>query len=71
MSGHHAHLRVRFYPGHDGPKWTCVVQRLGGDGMPEGGDLISATGDTRDAARDRALEQTSDEDVREALASAH
>ncbi|MEO7191266.1 MAG: hypothetical protein ABI051_09435 [Vicinamibacterales bacterium] len=71
MSGHHSHLRVRFYPGHDGPKWTCVVQRLGGDGMPIGGDLISATGDTRDDARTHALEQAPDEDVREALVAAH
>ena len=71
MSGHHAHLRVRFYPGHDGPKWTCVVQRLGGDGMPMGGDLISATGETRDDARAQALAQAREEDVREALVDAH
>jgi hypothetical protein len=46
------------------------VQRLGGDGMPVGGDLISATGETRDEARAHALELAQDEDVRQALVEA-
>ena len=71
MSGRHVNLRVWFYPSHDGPKWTCVVQRLGGDGMPLGGDVLSATGETRDEARLHALEVAQDADVRDALAAAH
>ena len=62
----HAHLRVRFYPGHD--EWTCVVQRMGADGMPIGDDVVSAIGKTRDEARAKARDQAADEDVREALA---
>lgn len=61
----HAHLRVRFYPGHD--EWTCVVQRMGADGMPSD-DVVSATGKTRDEARAHARDQAPDDDVREALA---
>ena len=65
MSEHRANLRVRFYPAHG--EWTCVVQRMGADGMPAGDDAVSATGTTRDEARDRALAATSDEEVREVL----
>jgi len=39
--------------------------------MPLGGDIISATGETRDEARVHALEQAQDEDVRLALTVAH
>jgi hypothetical protein len=46
MTQHHANLRVRFYP-HYG-EWTCVVQRMGPDGMPAGDDVVSATGATKD-----------------------
>jgi len=65
MTGHHANLRVRYYPTHG--EWTCIVQRMGPDGMPEGGDVVSATGATKDEARDHAFALTEDADVREAL----
>jgi hypothetical protein len=65
MTERHANLRVRFYPSHG--QWTCVVQRLGPDGMPAGDDVVSATGATKDDARDRALAMTGDEDVRAVL----
>ena len=65
MSSHHVNLRVRFYPGPD--QWTCVVQRMGGDGMPVEGDVVSATGRTKDEARANAQAQAQDEDVRDAL----
>jgi len=44
-----------------------VVQRMGPDGMPAGDDVVSATGATKDEARDRALAMTDDADVREVL----
>ena len=65
MTSHQANLRVRFYPGHD--EWTCVVQRMGADGMPVGGDVVSATGKTKDEARASALAQAQDVDVKDAL----
>jgi len=65
MSNHHANLRVRFYPGHD--EWTCIVQRMDADGMPDGDDLVSAVGATKDEARDNAIAKTDDLEVREAL----
>ena len=67
MTEHHANLRVRFYPSHG--EWTCIVQRMGPDGMPAGDDVVSATGATKDEARDRALTMTDDADVREFLKS--
>ena len=69
MTEHHANLRVRFYPGHG--EWTCVVQRVGSDGMPSGDDLVSATGANKDDARDRALAMTDDPEVREVLSPGH
>ena len=69
MSEHHARLRVRFYPGHG--EWTCIVQRVGADGMPIA-DVLSAAGKTKDEARDHALGATDDAEVREAIeASIH
>jgi hypothetical protein len=65
MTDHHANLRVRFYPSHG--EWTCVVQRMGADGMPAGDDVVSATGATKDEARDRARATTEDPDAREIL----
>ena len=65
MTEHPANLRVRFYPSHG--EWTCVVQRMGPDGMPAGGDMVSATGATKDEARDRARATTDDAEVREVL----
>jgi hypothetical protein len=35
--------------------------------MPAGDDVVSATGATRDEARDRALAMTDDDQVREVL----
>ena len=67
MTDQHANLRVRFYPSQG--TWTCVVQRMGRDGMPEDDDLVSAAGATKQEARDRALASTEDADVREALAA--
>jgi hypothetical protein len=65
MTEHHANLRVRFYPAHG--EWTCVVQRMGADGMPENADVVSAAGATKDEARDRAIAKTDDPEVREVL----
>jgi hypothetical protein len=65
MTGHHSNLRVRFYP-KDGA-WMCVVQHMGPDGMPEGDDLVSAVGETKDEAQARAFEAASDSEVREVL----
>lgn len=62
---HHANLRVRFYPGHG--QWTCIVQRMGADGMPAGNDVVSAVGATKDEARDNAVIKTADADVQDAL----
>ncbi len=62
---HHANLRVRFYPGHG--QWTCIVQRMGADGMPAGADVVSAVGATKHEARDNAATKTEDTDVRDAL----
>ena len=67
MTESRANLRVRFYPGHG--DWTCVVQRMGADGMPTGADVVSSTGATKDEARDRALAMTDDAEVREVLKS--
>jgi hypothetical protein len=64
MTEHHANLRVAFYPA-DG-QWSCVVQRLGADGMPEA-DVLSAAGSTKHEAWTRALASTDDEEVRQAL----
>ena len=57
----HRQLRVRFYPTQD--NWLCVVQQLGTDGMPAGADLVSATGATKNEAKDAALQATTDPDV--------
>ena len=57
----HRQLRVRFYP--TAGKWLCVVQQLGGDGMPTGGDVVSATGDTKDSARQAAIDASTDPEV--------
>ena len=67
MTERRANLRVRFYPSHG--EWTCVVQRMGPDGMPAGDDVVSSTGATKDEARDRALAMTDDPQVREVLSS--
>ena len=67
MTEHRANLRVRFYPAHG--EWTCVVQRMGPDGMPAGDDVVSSTGATKDEAKDRALAMTDDAEVREVLRS--
>lgn len=65
--GDHLNVRVRFYPGE---RWTCVVQRLGADGMPLGSDLVSATGEGKEGARQAAIEAVSDEAVRTVLREA-
>lgn len=67
MTERHGTLRVRFYPGQGG--WSCIVQRLGADGMPEA-DVVSASGTTKPEARDRALEQSDDPEVRGVLEAA-
>lgn len=64
MTERHGSLRVRYYP-HQG-EWECIVQRVGPDGMPEA-DVVSATGPTKDHARDKAREKTDDVEVREVL----
>lgn len=57
----HRQLRVRYYPTQG--NWLCVVQQLGPDGMPAGADLVSATGATKDEAKDAAIQTTSDPEV--------
>ncbi len=64
MTERHGSLRVRFYPGHG--EWTCIVQRVGADGMPEA-DVVTAVGVTKDDARDNAWAQSDDAEVREVL----
>jgi hypothetical protein len=64
MTERHGSLRVRYYP-HQG-EWECIVQRVGPDGMPEA-DVVSATGATKDEARDKARAQSDDAEVHEAL----
>lgn len=66
MTERHGTLRVRFYPAHGA--WTCIVQRVGPDGMPEA-DVVSANGDTKADARDRAMAQTDDTEVIQVLES--
>jgi hypothetical protein len=68
MSGH-SHLRVRFYPSQG--EWTCVVQRLDADGMPQEPEVISAKGATKDAALDAAIADTADTSVQSALRDYH
>ncbi len=65
MTEHHANLRVRYYP--KSGQWSCVVQRMGADGMPVGGDVVSADGATKDEAREHALAATTDPEVQEVL----
>ncbi len=61
----HRQLRVRFYP--TAGKWLCVVQQMGADGMPAGADVVSATGETKEAARQAAIEATADPEVVQVL----
>jgi len=68
MMERHGSLRVRYYP-HQG-EWECIVQRVGPDGMPEA-DVVSATGATKDEARDKAWAQSDDAEVHEALKPAN
>ena len=65
----HRQLRVRFYP--TAGKWLCVVQQLGADGMPAGDDVVSATGDSKEDARQAAIEATTDPDVAQLLREQH
>jgi len=65
MSEHHANLVIRFYPFQG--QWTCVVQRVDGDGMPIGSDLVTATGATKEEARAQACLAASDSTVLAAL----
>ena len=65
----HRQLRVRFYP--TAGKWLCVVQQLGADGMPAGDDVLSATGDSKEEARQAALEATTDPEVAQLLREQH
>ena len=61
----HRQLRVRFYP--TAGRWLCVVQQVGSDGMPTGEDVVSATGDTKEHARDAAIEATTDPEILQLL----
>ena len=61
----HRQLRVRFYP--TAGKWLCVVQQMGADGMPAGADVVSAAGDTKEAARQAAIDATTDPEVVQVL----
>ena len=63
----HRNLAIRFYPGRDADGWTCVVQRLGPDGMPEEPDLVSVRGSTKQEALQAAIAASSDPEVIEAL----
>jgi hypothetical protein len=68
MTERHGSLRVRFYPAHG--EWSCIVQRVGADGMPQA-DVVSAAGASKAEARDRALSQSEDPEVREVLEAAN
>jgi len=63
----HRNLAIRFYPGRDAAGWTCVVQRLGPDGMPEDPDVVSVSGSTKEEALQAAIAATNDPEVQEAL----
>ena len=65
MSQHHADLVIRFYPRQG--QWTCIVQRVDADGMPVGGDLVTATGATKEEARAQARASTTESGVIAAL----
>jgi hypothetical protein len=65
VSQHHADLVIRFYPRQG--QWTCIVQRVDADGMPVGGDLVTATGATKEEARAQARASTADSGVIAAL----
>ena len=67
MSEHHANLVIRFYPRQG--QWTCVVQRVDGDGMPIGDPLVTATATTKEDARAQARSLTTDPAVITALES--
>lgn len=67
MTEHHARLRVRFYPTHG--EWTVYVQRVDAEGMPLE-DVLSATGSTKEEAREHALAAATDPEMRTALESA-
>ena len=58
-------LRVRFYP--TAGKWLCVVQQVGADGMPTGADVVSASGDSKEDARQAAIDATTDDEVQQIL----
>jgi hypothetical protein len=64
MTERRSRLRVRFYPSHG--TWTCVVQRVDAEGMPTE-DVLTATGDSREASRSAALAATEDPDIRAAI----
>ena len=66
MTEQRSRLRVRFYPSHG--TWTCIVQRVDAEGMPLE-DVLSATGDSRDASRVAALAATQDPVIRQAIES--
>jgi hypothetical protein len=57
----HRQLRVRFYPTQG--NWLCVFSSSELTGMPAGADLVSATGATKNEAKDAALQATTDPDV--------
>jgi hypothetical protein len=64
MTERRSRLRVRFYPSQG--TWTCIVQRVDAEGMPVE-DVLSATGDSRDASRAAALAAAAEADVRAAI----
>ena len=61
----HRRLRVRFYP--TAGSWLCVVQQVGADGMPAGDDVVSATGASKEEAKQAAIEATRDPEVLQIL----
>ena len=62
------HYSVRFDRGNRG--WTCSVFAVDAAGTRAERSVASGTGTTQQAAKDDALAQTRDEEIRSALASA-
>jgi hypothetical protein len=61
----HRNFAIRFYPSHG--SWTCVVQRLGADGMPLEPDVVTAAGATKEQALHAARLAATEPDVQKVL----
>lgn len=64
MTHHSPNFRVRYYPDHG--EWTLYVQRVDAEGVPQE-DVLTTVGSSKDEARAKALEMTTDAEIREAI----